>query len=84
MIENPIEVIDEYIEHRLAREKQVLDALRTAETATIPELVEAIYTDVPTEMHGWAALSVWAHLRKLADDGAAEGDTLDGVWSAAA
>jgi glyoxylase-like metal-dependent hydrolase (beta-lactamase superfamily II) len=84
VIENPIEVIDEYIEHRLAREKQVLDALRTAETATIPELVEAIYTDVPREMHAWAALSVWAHLRKLADDGAASGDSLDGPWSIAA
>ena len=84
VIENPIEVIDGYIEHRLAREQQVLDALRTAETATIPELVEAIYTDVPREMHSWAALSVWAHLRKLADDNKAAGDSLDGPWSAAA
>lgn len=84
VIENPIEVIDGYIEHRLARERQVLDALRTAETATIAELVEAIYTDVPREMHSWAALSVWAHLRKLADDGEAIGDTLEDPWSAAA
>lgn len=84
LIENPIEVIDEYIGHRLAREKQVLDALRTAETTTIPELVAAIYTDVPVELHPVAAYSVWAHLRKLRDDGAAVGDSLDGPWSAAA
>lgn len=84
LIEDPIEVIDGYIHHRLEREQQVLTALRTAQTATIPELVETIYTDVPSEMHGWAALSVWAHLRKLADDGVAKGDSLEGPWSAAA
>lgn len=84
LIDNPIEVIDGYISHRLEREQQVLAALRKAETTTISELVAAIYTDVPTELHPVAAYSVWAHLRKLADDGAAVGDSLDGPWSAAA
>ena len=28
-----------------------------------------------------AAKSVWAHLRKLADDGKAKGDAFDGEWS---
>jgi len=30
-----------------------------------------------------ARYSVWAHLRKLADDGVVKGDDLDGTWSTA-
>jgi glyoxylase-like metal-dependent hydrolase (beta-lactamase superfamily II) len=81
LIQNPAAVIDEYIAHRIAREEQVLGALRAAGTATIPELVATIYTDVPVEMHGWAAKSVWAHLRKLAHEGLVRGEGLDDRWS---
>jgi len=82
LIEDPMATIDEYIEHRRAREKQVLDALRSRGTATIAEIVEDIYTDVAPELHPVARRSVWAHLRKLADDGEAKGDRFDGEWSA--
>ena len=82
LIENPMATIDEYIEHRRAREKQVLDDLRARGTATIAELVEDIYADVAPELHPVAQRSVWAHLRKLADDGEAKGDRFDGEWSA--
>jgi glyoxylase-like metal-dependent hydrolase (beta-lactamase superfamily II) len=82
LIENPMATIDEYIEHRRAREKQVLDDLRDRGTATIAELVEDIYADVAPELHPVAQRSVWAHLRKLADDGEAKGDRFDGEWSA--
>jgi glyoxylase-like metal-dependent hydrolase (beta-lactamase superfamily II) len=81
LIQNPTAVIDEYIAHRIAREEQVLGALRAAGTATIPELVATIYTDTPVAMHGWAARSVWAHLRKLAQEGQATGEGLDDRWS---
>jgi glyoxylase-like metal-dependent hydrolase (beta-lactamase superfamily II) len=84
LIENPIEVIDEYITHRLEREQQVLDALRAAGSATIADLVSAIYQDVPAELHPVAAYSVWAHLRKLAAEGRATGDTLEDPWRIAA
>ena len=82
LIEDPMATIDEYIEHRRAREKQVLDVLRSRGTATIAEIVEDIYTDVAPELHPVARRSVWAHLRKLADDGEAKGDRFDGEWSA--
>ena len=82
LIEDPMATIDEYIEHRRAREKQVLDALRSRGTATIAEIVEEIYTDVAPELHPVARRTVWAHLRKLADDGEAKGDRFDGEWSA--
>lgn len=84
VISQPDAVINEYIEHRLAREQQVLDALAAAGSATAGDLVEQIYVGVPTELHAWAALSVWAHLRKLAAEGrakGAEGEGLDDSWT---
>jgi glyoxylase-like metal-dependent hydrolase (beta-lactamase superfamily II) len=83
VIDDPLAVIDEYVAHRLERERQVIEALRAHGSASIPELVSDIYVDVPVEMHGWAAYSVWAHLRKLADDGLATGEGLEDIWSAA-
>jgi glyoxylase-like metal-dependent hydrolase (beta-lactamase superfamily II) len=83
LITDPLAAIDEYIEHRLAREKQIVDALAARGSATVTDLVEDIYVDVPPELHPVARYSVWAHLRKLADDGAVTGTDLDGAWSAA-
>jgi hydroxyacylglutathione hydrolase len=60
----------EYIEHRLLRERQILEALGDG-PATIPALVKRIYVDVPVALHGAAAMSVEAHLRKLAREGRA-------------
>ena len=60
----------------------MLAELRARGTATIDDLVEDIYVDVATELHPVAAKTVWAHLRKLADEGAVKGDRLDGEWSA--
>jgi glyoxylase-like metal-dependent hydrolase (beta-lactamase superfamily II) len=82
VIDDPLATIDATIEHRLAREAQVLDLVRSRGTVTIPELVAEIYVDVAVELHPMAERTVWAHLRKLADDGAVKGDRLDGEWSA--
>ena len=82
VIDDPLAVIDETVAHRLAREAQVLDLLRERGTATIPELVETIYTEIIPELHPMARRTVWAHLRKLADEGTVKGDDLDGEWSA--
>jgi glyoxylase-like metal-dependent hydrolase (beta-lactamase superfamily II) len=83
VIEDPRAVVDGYIAHRLEREAQVITLLRARHEAAISDLVADIYADVPVELHSWARLSVWAHLRKLADDGLARGDGLDDVWTAA-
>jgi glyoxylase-like metal-dependent hydrolase (beta-lactamase superfamily II) len=82
VIDDPLVTIDATIEHRLAREAQVLDVLRARGTATIGELVEQIYADVAPQLHPVAGKTVWAHLRKLADEGTVKGDRLDGEWSA--
>jgi len=86
LITDPAAAVDTYVQHRLERERQVVAALAAAGSATTAELVEAIYTDVPDFLHPVARFSVWAHLRKLGDDGAARStdrDDVDARWTAA-
>jgi glyoxylase-like metal-dependent hydrolase (beta-lactamase superfamily II) len=82
VIEDPVAAVDAVIQHRLAREAQVLELVRARGTTTVAELVELVYTDVAAELHPVAQRTVWAHLRKLADEGAVKGDRFDGEWSA--
>ncbi len=63
--------IEEYIAHRHEREKQIINAMRAGATA-IPQIVKAVYTDVPEAMHQLAELSVLAHLEKLESAGEVE------------
>jgi glyoxylase-like metal-dependent hydrolase (beta-lactamase superfamily II) len=73
LIEDPAAVLDEYLRHRLERERQVLMGLQGAPDGgtTAEQLVAAIYVEVPAELHPIAKYSVWAHLRKLASEGRA-------------
>ena len=86
VIEEPVAKIDEYVAHRLAREAKVLAALASAGSATVEDLVGGVYDDVPEERHWIAKSSLWAHLRKLADDGLAtttDRNDIESTWSAA-
>jgi glyoxylase-like metal-dependent hydrolase (beta-lactamase superfamily II) len=88
LITDPAAKLHDYLTHRLEREAQVLAALREAGPAGAgtAALVEAIYTDVPEVLHPIARYSVWAHLRKLADEGpatAVDVDDPDTVWTPA-
>lgn len=76
---DPRAVIDYYLSHRLAREEAIAETLLHAGRARIPELVEAVYTDVPDVLHPIARWSVWAHLRKLAAEGRARSDDADDI-----
>jgi glyoxylase-like metal-dependent hydrolase (beta-lactamase superfamily II) len=82
LIEEPRVAIDDYIEHRQAREAQILDLLTTSGTTKIDDLVEVIYIDVDPELHPVAKRTVHAHLLKLAKEGKAKGRSIDGKWSA--
>jgi glyoxylase-like metal-dependent hydrolase (beta-lactamase superfamily II) len=82
VIDDPLATVQATIEHRRAREVQVAAALQARGTATIDELVEEIYADVAAPLHPVARKTVWAHLRKLADEGVVKGDRVDGDWSA--
>jgi glyoxylase-like metal-dependent hydrolase (beta-lactamase superfamily II) len=68
VIEDGPAKIREYIEHRMLRERQILDALADR-VETIPQIVTRIYVDVAPALHPVAALSVESHLRKLAREG---------------
>ena len=60
--------IAEYIEHRMLRERQILETLGDG-VDTIPALVKRIYKDVPEKLHMMAGQSVESHLKKLAREG---------------
>jgi len=68
VIEDAPAKIQEYIDHRLLRERQILDALGNG-AATIPEMVKVIYAEVPTMLHAMAGQSVHSHLKKLKQEG---------------
>lgn len=83
LITDPDAKIDEYIHHRLAREEAVAAALTAAGVATVEELVPAVYQDVNEALYPIARFSLWAHLRKLLDDGratTADADDLTSRW----
>ena len=68
IIDDPVGLIDRYIEHRAQREAQVLDALRSGATS-VEALVQRIYTNLHPTVVRAAADSVLAHLIKLRDEG---------------
>lgn len=76
-VATPYRKIDEYISHRLERERNILTAVR--EGATDPQqIVEKVYTDVSPKAYLMAERAVLAHLEKLRDDGAVTND--GGLW----
>lgn len=54
------------IDHRFAREEQILNDLRAHDGARIPELVTRVYAAVNPGLHPAACLSVLAHMQRLA------------------
>ena len=62
------EYVTALVEHRLERERQVVDAVRRG-LDTIPAIVAELYADVRPELHKPAGRSVLAHLVKLVDEG---------------
>ena len=61
---NPYAKIDEYINHRLERETNILEAIRQG-VKTPKEIVARVYTDVSPKAHALAERAVLAHLEKL-------------------
>jgi len=85
-IPDPSAFASQLVDHRLERERQVLDTVR-AGLDTIPAIVERLYVDVRRELFKPARRSVLAHLVKLVDDGAvavegASRPRLDAVYRA--
>jgi glyoxylase-like metal-dependent hydrolase (beta-lactamase superfamily II) len=64
--EDPNGFIESYIQHRLMREKAILDALESG-AETIPEVVSRVYRDIDKSLHPAACHSVLAHMIDLAE-----------------
>lgn len=71
LITEPVAALEDIIDHRLTREKAVTRALTGAGRATVDELLPTVYADVREELLPVARKSLWAHLRKLDDEGSA-------------
>ena len=65
-MDDPDEVIDWYVAHRLQRHEQVFDAISKG-AVTVPDIVEVVYSDVDSALHPLAARSVDAHITLLID-----------------
>jgi glyoxylase-like metal-dependent hydrolase (beta-lactamase superfamily II) len=68
LVGKPEAKIKEYIQHRLMREQQVIDALRK-DRNTISDITALIYVDVSAPLKRVAEFSVQAHLEKLMAEG---------------
>lgn len=64
----PRERLTEYIEHRLDRERRLVAALAEGRRST-DELLDGAWSDVPAALRPLAAVTLAAHLDKLAEEG---------------
>jgi glyoxylase-like metal-dependent hydrolase (beta-lactamase superfamily II) len=69
IIDEPLAWIDEYIEHRTQRERQILEVLAAADALTSWQIMERIYTDLNPRLRRAADGNVRSHLRKLEKEG---------------
>ena len=65
---DPAAKLDEYVEHRLDRERRLLEALDSG-LRTPDELLDAAWSEVPDGLRPAAALTLRAHLDKLGEEG---------------
>jgi glyoxylase-like metal-dependent hydrolase (beta-lactamase superfamily II) len=65
--------IDEYLEHRLMRERRLVAALAQGERSR-SRLLAIAWEDVPVEMRPMAAIVLQAHLEKLEAEGRLPGE----------
>lgn len=71
IIANAREAVDALIEHRLRRERRVVEALEQLPNSNLDQLMELVYSDVDKALYKIAKLSLWAHLLKLEREGRA-------------
>jgi glyoxylase-like metal-dependent hydrolase (beta-lactamase superfamily II) len=68
--DDAVALIEEYIAHRLERERQVLAAIAAGDTG-VAEMRRRIYPDLDERLHGAAEIQLEAHLIKLREEGRA-------------
>jgi len=73
LVTDPEAKLTEYIAHRLAREAAILAALADGRRTT-EDLLDTVWSGVPPQLRGAAALTLEAHLEKLDAEGRLPGD----------
>lgn len=68
VVTEPIAKLDEYREHRLERERRLVEALGDGRR-TVEDLLDAAWSEVPEGLRPAAAVTLAAHLDKLQDEG---------------
>ncbi len=68
LVRNPRAKLDEYMGHRLERERRLLDALDSGRRG-VEQLLDEVWDDVPPGLRPAAAVTLAAHLDKLEDEG---------------
>jgi glyoxylase-like metal-dependent hydrolase (beta-lactamase superfamily II) len=67
-VTDPAARLDGYVAHRLERERRLVAALRDG-LRTVDELLDRVWDDAPAPLRTAAAVTLTAHLDKLADEG---------------
>lgn len=80
VLDNPYDVADWIISHRLEREKKVFSALKDASRGTPDSLVEKVYSDVDSSLFPIAKASLLAHLIKLEEDKVITKEGEEYIW----
>ncbi|MCW2967547.1 MAG: beta-lactamase domain protein [Solirubrobacteraceae bacterium] len=68
VVEDPRAKLDHYISHRLDRERRLVDALGEG-LRSVDELLDRVWDDAPQALRPAAAVTLAAHLDKLAEEG---------------
>jgi glyoxylase-like metal-dependent hydrolase (beta-lactamase superfamily II) len=66
-VDDPAAKLDEYLAHRLERERKLVEALGGGRRS-VEELLDAAWSDVPEGLRPAAAITLAAHLDKLAEE----------------
>jgi glyoxylase-like metal-dependent hydrolase (beta-lactamase superfamily II) len=82
VMEEPAQVLEEYVKHRKMRERQILKALKD-QPRTIKRIVDDLYTETPEGLIEMARAQVYAHLIKLKAEGKVTGSGAKSSWSLA-
>jgi glyoxylase-like metal-dependent hydrolase (beta-lactamase superfamily II) len=68
LVHDPDAKLDQYISHRLDRERRLLAALHDGKRS-VDELLEEVWSDAPPQLRPAATVTLAAHLDKLAAEG---------------
>jgi glyoxylase-like metal-dependent hydrolase (beta-lactamase superfamily II) len=84
IIDKPKKLVNDYISHRLDRERQIIDAIKKGNNK-ISDIVKLIYKDVDKSLHPAAAMSTLAHLKRMESNQevTVQGKGLEGLYSIA-